>query len=793
MTWHASWIWLPPQPNMDNLYVYARKEFDLGSVPPAVRVRVSGSQLYKLWVNGTYVGRGPNPADPSYYYFDSHEVAHLLRPGRNAIALIGYCYSVEAKGVIRQNHGRGGLLLEADAQGKLLVATDASWKVLQSPSWDQAATVNCTLYYDHKEIVDTRKEPAGWMLPGFDDRAWKAPEVIGKPPVAPWTRLLPREIPTLGGEVRKAVDASWESASVTYAWRQDWEIYHEGRLIEGGHQPPGKWTEVTKTHADLTPSLVLDFGTLVTGFPKITIHDSLGGTIDLSYGEGHYLTRVDTFVLAGGRQVLEPFNRRTFRYLKLSFPDTPRRIDLDSVELQMDTYPVQLASGFSCNDETINRAWEVSLHTIRLSMLDHFVDCPWRERTIYGGDVYVENPIAYYAYGDQRLNRKTLRQMFALQFKEGPLPPFGPYDGIDGFYPSWSAYFGLALIDDYQFSGDRGFIDELWPKLVALCDWTVRSSSRNSLPLLGYPAAGGAFPAWDEAAKVGYASWEVFPFQVLLARGAELAGRLGHAGEASRWGEAAARMTEAIRSHIVDAATGLAGPLPRGPGHTFSQSDTCLMLWSGTVAPGRQHDTIRQMLKPQAVSPIDTPFFGFHMLDGLFRAGADLEAISFLRRYWGEMLARGATTFWEHFSLDQPKHSSFGRGGSACHGWSAAPAYALPAHVLGVQPLEPGFSRILVQPSCGGLEWARGHAPTPHGPVQVAWQRSATRFHLSCELPRPAAWCCRSPTSTGRRCCSMAGCSRMPPRRADRCSRSRPAGIRSTSCLADALPTAARR
>jgi alpha-L-rhamnosidase len=737
MTWHASWIWLPPQPNMDNLYVYARREVELRTIPSEVKIRISASQLYRLYVNGTYVGRGPNPADPSYYYFDTYEIAKLLRPGRNVLAAVAYCYSVEAKGIVRQNWGRGGLLLEAEAAGVILAQTDAEWKVLQAPTWDQNSSVSSLFFYDHKEVYDTRKEIAGWMEPGFDDRGWATPEVIGAPPVAPWTKLLPREIPFLGGEIRKPVDASWESGSVTYPWRQDWEVYHESRLIEGGVHPPGKWTEVTKTHADLVPSILLDFGTLVTGFPRITVHDSIGGTIELFYGEGSFLTRVDTFVLKGGRQVLETYNRRTFRYLKLAFPDTPRRIDLDKVELQMDTYPVHLASAFSSSDEVLNRIWEVSVHTIRLSMLDHFVDCPWRERTIYGGDVYVENPIAYYAFGDPRINRKTLRQMFALQFPEGPLPPFGPYNGIQGFYPSWSAYFGLALIDDYLLTGERSFITELWPNLARLCDWTVRSSSRNSLPLLGHPGKGAMFPAWDELPKVGYAGWEVFPFQVLLARGAELAGRLGHGEEAKRWGEMAAKMATAIREHIVDPGSGLAGPLPRKPDHVFAQSDTTMLLWSGTAAPGRAAETIRRMLTPQAAAPIDTPFFGFHLLDALFREGAGREALDFTRRYWGEMLARGATTFWEHFTLDSSKHSQFGRGGSACHGWSAAPAYALPAHVLGVQPLEPGFARILVQPQTGDLAWARGSAPTPHGPVQVEWQRSESRFHLMVNLPRP--------------------------------------------------------
>ncbi len=739
MSWRASWIWLQPQPKMDNLYVYARSEFALKSVGATALARISASQLYKLYVNGEYVGRGPNPADPKHYYYDCHDIARFLKPGRNVIAVIAYTYTVELAdaGAIKQNWGRGGILFEADLGG-VMVTSDASWKVIQAPPWDQDAAINCNLYNDYKEHYDTRKEVGGWMLPGFDDGRWSAPLVIGTPPAAPWTKLLPREIPLLGGEVRTPVEAYWESASVTYAWRKDWEVYHEQRLIDP-HYRKDKWTEVTKTHDDFTPSILLDFGTLVTGYVRIVVHDSGGGIIDLSYGESLNITRVDRFILRGGEQALEPYNRRTFRYMRLSFPETPRRIDLESVTLRMDTYPVEPAGEFACDDELVNRIWQVSTHTIRLSMLDHFVDCPWRERTIYGGDVYVENPIAYYAFGDQRLNRKTLRQMFALQFPEGALPPFGPYDGINSFYPAWSAYFGLAVIDDWRLTADVAFLQEIWPSLVRLCDWTVRSSGVNALPLIGYPEAGqgGTFPKYDQAKKAGYASWEVYPFCALMLRASALARERGHAAEAERWGGCGERMVGAIRANLVAAATGLAHPYPRAANPAFNQNDSTLLLWSEALPASDAERTIRHLLAPGAAVPIDTPFFGFFMLEGLFRHGHDRDALEFMRRYWGAMLERGATTFWEHFSLGYRKTELFGRGASACHGWSAAPAQALPAFVLGVEPSEAGFRRILVRPQPGGLSWARGAVPTPHGPVKVDWQRSSDRFRLSCTLPRP--------------------------------------------------------
>jgi len=474
--WNAEWIWHPPTGKMDNFYLHARKAFVLDRPCPGAVVFVTAGSLYKLYVNGQLIGRGPNPSDPSRYYYDVYEVGSLLRPGANVVAATCYNYGEKAHGILGQNWGRGGFLLELrdGREGPTLLATDGSWRVLHAPEWDQDARVNCTLLGDFKETYDSRREIPGWLDAAFDDSAWTRPEVLGKPPIEPYTRLVEREIPFLGGERVFPVNVYWESASVTYAWRDDWEVYHEQRLIPGsprGHS--GKPVEITKTHADFNPSIVLDFGRIVTGYPEISITAGAGGVVDVLYGEDLRMVRVDRFILKGGPQVLQPYNRRTFRYMKLLFVETPKRIEMDRVSIDLNTYPVEYCGSFACSDPLLTRIWEVGRYTMHLSMLDHFVDCPWRERTIYGGDVYAENLIAHYAFGDPRMNRKVLRQMFAIQYPEGALPPYGPYRGCDGFYPSWSGFFGLAFLDHYALTGDSEFLAELWPGLARLLDWAI--------------------------------------------------------------------------------------------------------------------------------------------------------------------------------------------------------------------------------------------------------------------------------------------------------------------------------
>jgi hypothetical protein len=62
---------------------------------------------------------------------------------------------------------------------------------------------------------------------------------------------------------------------------------------------------------------------------------------------------------------------------------------------------------------------------------------------------------------------------------------------------------------------------------------------------------------------------------------------------------------------------------------------------------------------------------------------------------------------------------------SHCHAWSAAPAAFFPARLLGIRPLAPGWTKVLVAPEPCGLTWAEGSTPHPDaGSIDVRWELS---------------------------------------------------------------------
>jgi hypothetical protein len=61
--------------------------------------------------------------------------------------------------------------------------------------------------------------------------------------------------------------------------------------------------------------------------------------------------------------------------------------------------------------------------------------------------------------------------------------------------------------------------------------------------------------------------------------------------------------------------------------------------------------------------------------------------------------------------------------------------YQLSTEVLGVYPLEPGFTRFRLSPQPADLTHARGVFPTVRGDIRVAWQQTVTGLDMEVVVP----------------------------------------------------------
>jgi hypothetical protein len=110
--------------------------------------------------------------------------------------------------------------------------------------------------------------------------------------------------------------------------------------------------------------------------------------------------------------------------------------------------------------------------------------------------------------------------------------------------------------------------------------------------------------------------------------------------------------------------------------------------------------------------------------------------LELIKDFWGEMLKRGATTWWETFNRATP-HScipyAFAPNSptylieyipvSLCHAWGAGPAYVLMKNILGIKPIKEGFKEIVFDPYTEGINYCKGTVPTIYGDIKVEWKK----------------------------------------------------------------------
>jgi len=85
------------------------------------------------------------------------------------------------------------------------------------------------------------------------------------------------------------------------------------------------------------------------------------------------------------------------------------------------------------------------------------------------------------------------------------------------------------------------------------------------------------------------------------------------------------------------------------------------------------------------------------------RLGERTSALKRIRSYWGGMLDKNATTFFEAFheketSADVAQFYDRPFGRSLCHAWAAGPCSLYPEILLGLRPLSDGWEQWICDP-----------------------------------------------------------------------------------------------
>jgi alpha-L-rhamnosidase len=466
-------------------------------------------------------------------------------------------------------------------------------------------------------------------------------------------------------------------------------------------------------------SLLVDFGKETFGY--IRLHGLQGnGKVSLYYGESkeeslatgtcETLDRVVVNLSGKKDSVMEL--TKAFRFVNIQ---TEGGVSIDSVSMLYEYLPLANRGSFRCSDTGLNKIWDVAAYTMQLSTREFFIDGIKRDRWIWSGDAYQSYLMNYYLFFDVPSVSRTL---MALRGKD-------PVTSHINTIMDYTFYWFLGIYDLYQYTGDKTFITQFYPRMQSMMDYCL--GRRNKDGLMQGLSGDWIFIDWAEGlSKKGEVSFEQLLFCRSLETMALCANMVNDTKNAETYKQLAADLKAKLFTiYWNDAKHALVHSRVDG-----KQSDN-VTRYANMFAiffnyfNNEQKQAVKQnVLLNDKIQKITTPYMRFYELEALCAMGEQKYVLNEMKNYWGGMLQAGATSFWEEYNPSKKgaeHYAMYGRpfGKSLCHAWGASPIYLLGKYYLGVQPTAPGYTSWVAEPVLGGLQWMQGKVPTPHGDIDV--------------------------------------------------------------------------
>lgn len=488
-------------------------------------------------------------------------------------------------------------------------------------------------------------------------------------------------------------------------------------------------------------SVVLDFGVEFHGNLKLFVKDVSQERVNLRvrFGESVMETMEDTIggkhnarndhinrdsVINVGFLSANELGPTGYRFVRIDLLDENTAVSFKAIKGIAIYRELEYKGSFRCSDERLNTIWNTGAYTIHLNMQEYVWDGIKRDRLVWIGDMHPETSTIQAVFGSD----PSVPASLDLARDETPLP--GWMDGIS----SYSVWWILIHYGWYMQNGDKAYLEEqrtyLKGLLNQLCDLVDTETGMEKMPamrFIDWPSDGD-----EEAVHAGLQGL----LKLGLVRGSFLCRELGEDAVAERCG----KMADILQTHCPD---------PHG-----NKQAAAFLALSG-IADSK---AMNEVIKVDGAHRLST-FLGYYVLKAQAMAGDMDGALSNISSYWGAMLDRGATTFWEDFNLDWLEgsgrideivpegvkdlhgdygaHCYIGLRHSLCHGWASGPTAFLSQYVLGFTPAAPGCRKMALRPSLGHLDFAEGSYPTPYGVIRVRHEKAADGSVKTTVLEKP--------------------------------------------------------
>ena len=381
------------------------------------------------------------------------------------------------------------------------------------------------------------------------------------------------------------------------------------------------------------------------------------------------------------------------------------------------------ASSFDCSDTALVEVWHLCKHSIKAtSFLGLYVDGN-RERIAYEADAYINQLCHYGVDAHYETGRATLEHL--LEYPTWPM--------------EWRQHVPLMAWADWLYSGDDAALRRRYDAIRASV--MLERRRPDGLFLGQEKGVPRDIVDWPVGERDGYdmkhdvkTVTTAFHARSLEAIAA-IARAIGRTAEADEFLAMQKATARTMRDKLFDERRGCyidgLDPATDLPSTHASLHANMLPLAFGLV-PEPDVPRVADFVAGRGMAC--SVYGAQYLLDGLFDAGRDRESLALLTathdRGWLHMSRDvGSTITLEAWDAAYKPNLDWN------HAWGAVPVNVIPRKLMGIEPLEPGFTRVRVRPRIGGLTWATIRHPSPRGPIDLAVKAADGTWEAALELP----------------------------------------------------------
>lgn len=424
----AKWVWVEKDCSPDT---YGEFFDEFTWEEGNVNCLLSCDSDYTLFINGKFVASNQYGDFEWYKSYDTIDITKYLKKGKNTIAVLAWYFGTDSQRYLKAT---AGLIFELQSNGVALLASGENTRARYSNAYKQGAKKLVTYQLGYSFCYDATKE---------DD--WK----------------------TTGNGFQKAVLINKKSSFV--------------------ERPTKKLKLLERVHGTVVLSednhCILDLGKETVGLATLKFLSTTAQKIVVAWGEdvqnGHVRQKIENrdfsfeyIAKKGENNYTNYMLRLGCRYLEI-YTEAP--IEIEYIGLIPQVYSVEEKKAV-LKDALDQKIYDACVNSLKLCMMEHYVDTPWREQCLYVYDSRNQALCGYQVFenGNTDYVRANLKLISKDRRDDGLLAICYPC-GMDLTIPSFSLYYFMEINEYLQHTCDLSLAEEVYDKLISILNVFIRN------------------------------------------------------------------------------------------------------------------------------------------------------------------------------------------------------------------------------------------------------------------------------------------------------------------------------